>query len=139
MVVWFTINCLYNVRAISAYRHLSCEFESRSWRGVFDTTLSDKVCQLLAAGWWFSQGFSGFPTNTTDRCDITEVLLKVVLNTTTLTHNLPVVHKITFFYFKCIGKWDKTVKCKHPRINKFTRLSLNVKVSHCLKATVDST
>ena len=22
-----------------------CEFESRSWRGVLDTTLCDKVCQ----------------------------------------------------------------------------------------------
>ena len=31
--------------AISAYHHLSCEFESRSWRGVLDTTLCDKVCQ----------------------------------------------------------------------------------------------
>jgi len=52
MVVWFTINCLCNVCAISAYRHLSCGFESRSWRGVLDTTLSDKACQLLAAVWW---------------------------------------------------------------------------------------
>jgi hypothetical protein len=25
--------------AISAYQHLSCEFESRSWRGVLDATL----------------------------------------------------------------------------------------------------
>jgi hypothetical protein len=25
-----------------------------SWRGVLDTTLSDKVCQWLAAGQWFS-------------------------------------------------------------------------------------
>jgi hypothetical protein len=25
--------------AISAYHHLSCEFEPRSWRGVLDTTL----------------------------------------------------------------------------------------------------
>jgi hypothetical protein len=31
--------------AISAYHLLSCEFEPRSWRGVFDTTLCDKVCQ----------------------------------------------------------------------------------------------
>jgi hypothetical protein len=28
----------------AAYHHLSCEFESRSWRGVLDTTLCDKVC-----------------------------------------------------------------------------------------------
>jgi hypothetical protein len=29
--------------AISAYHHLSCEFEPRSWRGVLDTTFCDKV------------------------------------------------------------------------------------------------
>jgi hypothetical protein len=30
---------------ISAYHHESCEFEFRSWRGVLDTTVCDKVCQ----------------------------------------------------------------------------------------------
>jgi hypothetical protein len=30
--------------AISAYHHYSCEFKSRSCRGVLDTTLCDKVC-----------------------------------------------------------------------------------------------
>ena len=39
MVVGFTTTC-----AISTYHHLSCEFESRSWRGVIDITLCDKVC-----------------------------------------------------------------------------------------------
>jgi len=33
--------------AISAYHHESCEFEPRSWRGVFDTTLCDNVCQWV--------------------------------------------------------------------------------------------
>ena len=28
--------------AISAYQHLSCEFEPRSWRGILDATLCDK-------------------------------------------------------------------------------------------------
>jgi len=28
-----------SAHAISAYHHLRCEFESRSWRGVLDTTL----------------------------------------------------------------------------------------------------
>jgi hypothetical protein len=40
MVVGFTTTCV-----ISAYHHLSCEFEPCSWRGVVDTTLCDKVCQ----------------------------------------------------------------------------------------------
>jgi hypothetical protein len=40
MVVGFT-----TADAINAYHHQRCEFESRSWRGVLDTTLCDKVCQ----------------------------------------------------------------------------------------------
>ncbi len=39
---------------ISANHHYSCEFEPRSWRGVLDTTICDKVCQWLEAGRWFS-------------------------------------------------------------------------------------
>jgi hypothetical protein len=54
-------------------------------RCVFDTTLSDKVCQLLATGLWFSLGTLVYSTNKTDRHDITEILLKVALNTITLT------------------------------------------------------
>jgi hypothetical protein len=34
MVVGFTTACVN-----SAYHHYRCEFESRSWRGVLDTTL----------------------------------------------------------------------------------------------------
>ena len=45
-------------------------------RGVLDTTLCDKVCQWLTTGRWFSPGTS---TNKTDRHDINEILLKVVL------------------------------------------------------------
>jgi hypothetical protein len=33
------------VHVISAYHNYGDEFESRSWRGVFDTALCDKVCQ----------------------------------------------------------------------------------------------
>ena len=40
MVVGFTTTC-----AISAYHYYSCEYESRSWRGLLDTTLCNKVCQ----------------------------------------------------------------------------------------------
>ena len=31
--------------AISAYHHLRCKFESRSWRDVLDTALCDRVYQ----------------------------------------------------------------------------------------------
>jgi hypothetical protein len=54
-------------------------------RGVLDTTLCDKVCQWLAAGQWFSLGTRVSSINKTDRQDINEILLKVVLNTITLT------------------------------------------------------
>jgi len=75
MVVGFTTTC-----AISAYNHWSCEFEPRSWRGVLDTIVCDKVCQWLATGRWFSLGTPVFSTNITNRHDITEILLKVALN-----------------------------------------------------------
>ena len=50
----------------------------RSWRGVLDTTLCDKVCQWLAAGWWgFFSGTLVSSTNKTNHLVITEILLKV--------------------------------------------------------------
>ena len=57
------------------------ELEPRSWRGVLDSTLCDKVCQLLATGRWFSPVTPVSSTNKTDRHDLTEILLKVALNT----------------------------------------------------------
>ena len=48
---------------------------------VGSTTICDKVCQLLATGQWFSPGPPASSTNITDRHDITEILLKVALNT----------------------------------------------------------
>ena len=50
-------------------------------RGVLDATLCNKLCQLPATGRWFSPGTPSSFTNKTDRHDITELLLKVVLNT----------------------------------------------------------
>jgi hypothetical protein len=68
MVVGFT-----TTYAIGAYHH---------WRlRVRCTTLCGKVCQWLAAGWWFSQGTPVSSTNKTDSHYITEKLLKVALNT----------------------------------------------------------
>ena len=68
---------------LSAYHHWSCQFEFRSWRGVLDTTLCEKVCQWLAVGGLF---FSEYSANKTDLHD-TEILLKVTLSTITLTPN----------------------------------------------------
>ena len=55
-------------------------------RGVLDTTLCDKVCQWLAAGPWFSPGSLVSSINKTDRHNITEILLKVALNTINQTN-----------------------------------------------------
>jgi hypothetical protein len=75
MVVGFTATC-----AISAYHHLSCEFEPCSLGGVLDTMLCDKVCKWHATGRWFSPGNLVSSTKKTDRHDIAEILLKVVLD-----------------------------------------------------------
>ena len=83
MIVWFT-----TTSAISAYhqvRTLWVRIPPR--RDVHYTTLSDKVCQLLSAGRWFSPGTPVSSTNTTDLHDITEILLTVALNTITLIIN----------------------------------------------------
>ena len=49
------------------------------------TLLCDKVCQWLTAGQRFSPGTPVSSTNKTDSHDKTEILLKVALNTITLT------------------------------------------------------
>ena len=54
-------------------------------RGVLDTTLWEKVCQLFATGRWFFAGTLVSSTNKTDRHDMAEILLKVALNTITVT------------------------------------------------------
>jgi hypothetical protein len=63
MLVGFAIKC-----AISDHHHENCEFQSRTWQGVLDATLYDKVCQWFATGQWFS---------------LDDILLKVPGNTIT--------------------------------------------------------
>ena len=78
-----------------------------SWRGVLDTSLCDKVCHWLPAGRWFSLGSPVSSTKKTDSHDITEILLKVALNTITLSPTLiplflpltlSMLHKTLFSY-----------------------------------------
>ena len=73
MVVGFT-----TTYAISAYHHWSCQFESHSWRVVFDTTSCDKVCQWPAQVQWFSPGPPVSPTNKTDHHDIIDLIFLVL-------------------------------------------------------------
>ena len=81
--------------AISAYHHWSCEFETRLWRGLLDTTSCDKVCQWLVTGQCFSPGTRVSSTNKTDHHDISEILLNVVLNTI----NLNLSHSVWWGHF----------------------------------------
>ena len=60
---------------ISSYYYQNCEFEFRSWRGVLDTILCDKVCQWLATGRWFSRDTPVSSINKVDRHEITFNLL----------------------------------------------------------------
>jgi hypothetical protein len=52
--------------------------------GVLDTTLCNKVCQCLATGQWYYPGTLVSSTNKIDLHDITEILLKVSINSITL-------------------------------------------------------
>ena len=94
-----SLNLQLLVHAISSFRHQSCEFGTRSWRGVLDTTLCDKQ---IFSDLWFSPGTPVFvSTNRTDRHDITEILLKVALNTTSITlhcRNVPCTFYIALFF-----------------------------------------
>jgi hypothetical protein len=84
-VFWYLRGChggdrmvvgLTTAYAISAYPHWGCEFESRSWWGVLDATLCDKVWRRVNG---FPLGTPDFSTNRTDRHDIAEILLKMAL------------------------------------------------------------
>jgi hypothetical protein len=87
-------------------------------RCVLNTTLCDKVCQGLSTDQWFSPGTQVSSTNKTDCQDITEIWLKVALNTIThssiyyifhksrwilpfLIHFYQVLSKLLFWYFFC--------------------------------------
>jgi hypothetical protein len=64
--------------------------------GVLDVTLCYKVCKWLATGQWFSLSTPVSSTNKTDRHDITEILLKMALNT------MPLVSPPGAFICECV-------------------------------------
>ena len=84
---WSFVSWIYNYLWNQYLSPLTLWVRTQFWRGALDTTLCDKVCQWLAAGRWFSPGISLSSTNKTDCHDIAEILLKVALNTITLTFN----------------------------------------------------
>ena len=62
--------------------------------------ICDKVCHWLSTGRWFSRGTPVSSTNKTDRYDITEILLKVALNTI----NHP-THLFMIWFSPCPGRF----------------------------------
>ena len=97
------------------------------------TTLCNKVCQWLVTDRWFSPGLPVSSTHITDRHDITEIFLKVALNTITITSNskmkfviiyilnLKLIYLLTFMILIYISKWNiRTL------IRKFTQVGFPV-------------
>ena len=98
-------NYLYNLN--QCLSPLKLWVWSRSWWGVLDTPLCDKVCQWPAAGRCFSPCTLLSSTNKTDCHDITEILLKVALNTITITifwilNKISYIHAIWFQNFQVL-------------------------------------
>ena len=62
---WSYGRWIYNYLWNQSFHHWSCEFESLSWQGAFDTTLCDKVSQWLVTGLWITLGTPVSSTNKT--------------------------------------------------------------------------
>ena len=71
-------------------------------QGAWCTTVCYKVCQRLAEGRWFSPGTPVSSTNKNNRHDITEILLKVELNTINLNHQKTVGQVSSMLLFPVI-------------------------------------
>jgi hypothetical protein len=85
---FFIDNVFREVVLLFSWALFSCifmQFESCSENMYSIQQYVIKVCQWLAAGWWFSPGTPVSSTNKPDRYDIAELLLKVALDTITLT------------------------------------------------------
>ena len=78
---WSYDSWIYNYRCSQCLSSLKLWVQIPLRQGVLDTTLCDKVCQWLPECRWFSPSTPVASTNKTDLHDITEILLKVALNT----------------------------------------------------------
>ena len=105
---------------------------------VIDKTLCDKVYQWLVAGQWFSLGTPVSSTNKTDCHDITEIFLKVALNTIIpplplhkfmvllcLTNNINYVCILMIYRPVVKIKQAKCCKKLHTLLNQSTKMHWN--------------
>jgi hypothetical protein len=97
--------------------------------GVLDTTLCDKVSQWLAIGQWFSPDTPVSSTNKTDHMhDITEILLKLSLNT--INQTKPESCNCLFIEF-CAKHIDyNLIIFLSPRLTDWTSTRLFVVILH---------
>jgi hypothetical protein len=79
-LIWFDLLCLSPLSAIFQI-YLGPDFVNYKKGCTRHTAASDKVYQLLAHGQWFSPGTQAPSTTKIGRHDISEILLKVALNT----------------------------------------------------------
>jgi hypothetical protein len=101
--VWLYGSWIYN------YLCNQCLTPLRMWvriplrQCVFDTTLCDKCCHWLVTVRWFSLGAPVSSTNKTDCHDVTDILLKVALNTINHTKEMWII---------CIGSYFNMFKLR---------------------------
>jgi hypothetical protein len=97
-VSWWTELWKFSLQQATSY------YFSPNNHPVHGKVYSKFVSHWLATGWWFSPGTLVSSTNKSDRHDIIEILLKVALNTITLTqtnHFLQSCFKLSFR----LGAW----------------------------------
>ena len=87
------------------------EYQPCIWPVVLDTTLCDQVCQWLVTGRWFFPGTLVSFTNKADRHDITEILLKVVLNTINI--NQTTADHADTLHSPPMVNWKRNNYCSH--------------------------
>jgi hypothetical protein len=136
---WSYGSWIYNYLCNQCLSPLTLWVRTSFRRRLLDATLCNKVCQWLAAGWWFSPGSPVSSTNKTDLHDITEILLKLMLSTINQTKpNLfqflflfslhqrkPVIHK---YYLDYYPTYICLVNLKHWLLTAGTRLNIPVRV-----------
>jgi len=80
----FIRNCAVSIFSLFMDLFIQCCWiVYRFGRNALNTTLCHKVCQWIGAGRWFSPGTPVSSTSKTDRHDMSEILLKMALNTIT--------------------------------------------------------
>jgi hypothetical protein len=101
---WLYVSWIYNYLCNQCLSPLKIWVRTLLRRCVLDTTLCDKVCQLVATGQWFFPGTPVSSTNKTNCHDITEILLKVALNIINQpTNRTALVHEMVNYnvYISC--------------------------------------